>query len=142
MLLSAKEKEAIQSRLGSLTGRVRLVLFEAALNCPYCPQTKELITEVAALSPLLEVRVYNFHADAEAVEKYGIRNIPSLVLLDENGKDHGIRFYGIPSGYEFSTLLEDIQMVSTGRTSLSEKAVAALRSLKDSVHVQVFVTPT
>ena len=142
MLLSAKEKEAIQSRLGSLTGKVRLVLFEAALNCPYCPQTKELITEVAALSPLLEVQVYNFHADTEAVEKYEIRNIPSLVLLDENGKDYGIRFYGIPSGYEFSTLLEDIQMVSTGRTSLSEKAVAALRSLKDSVHVQVFVTPT
>lgn len=142
MLLGEKEREAVRARLDSLTGQVRLILFEAALDCPYCSQTNELITEVASLSPLLEVQIHNFHTDTEAVERYGIRHIPALVLLDGDGKDYGIRFYGIPSGYEFSTLLEDIQMISTGHTSFSEHATATLRALKEKVHLQVFITPT
>lgn len=142
MLLGEKEREAIRSRLGPLTGGVRLVLFESALDCPYCPQTKELIQEVASLSPLLEVQIHNFHTDSQAVEQYGVRHVPALVLLDAEGKDYGIRFYGIPAGYEFSTLLEDIQMISTGRTSLSGQSTAALQALQEKVHLQVFVTPS
>lgn len=142
MLLGPKEQKAVSERLANLTGRVKLVLFEAALDCPYCPQTKQLISEVAALSPKLETEVYNFRTDETLVAQYGIKQIPALLLLDEDGKDYGIRFYGIPSGYEFSTLLEDIEMVSTRQTSLTEKALQALQALVKPVHLQVFVTPT
>lgn len=142
MLIGIKEQDIIRTRFKNLTGHVKFILFETALDCPYCPQTKQLIDEVAALSPVLEVQVYNFRTDEEAVKQYKIAQIPAIVLVDEAGKDYGIRFYGIPSGYEFSTLLEDIEMVSTGKTSLSQKTLDALQTLKQSVHLQVFVTPT
>ena len=57
-------------------------------------------------------------------------------------EDYGIRFYGIPSGYEFSTLIQDIVMLSRGDSGLSEQTKAQLDMLEDSVHLQVFVTPT
>nr|WP_245926336.1 thioredoxin family protein [Sulfoacidibacillus thermotolerans] len=142
MLIGKKDQEAIKSHFAALTGKVRMVFFEAALDCPYCPQTKQLVTELAELSPLLEVEVYNYHTDEIAVKKYGINKIPAIVLLDGEEKDYGIRFYGIPSGYEFSTLIEDIMMVSTGKTSLTAKTIETLKNLKQKVHLQVFVTPT
>jgi glutaredoxin-like protein len=141
MLLGEKEREAIGARLHSLTGKVRLLFFESALDCPYCPQTKELLRELAGLSPLLDIQVFNFHTDAEAVRRFGVARVPALVLLDEQEKDYGIRFYGIPAGFEFSTLLEDILMISTGRTNLAESSVNQLKALGDRVHLQVFITP-
>jgi len=50
--------------------------------------------------------------------KYGVDKIPATVLLDENGKDYGIKFFGIPSGYEFASLLEDIKLLGTGKERL------------------------
>ncbi len=142
MLINKKDQDAIRSHFDNLTGKVRLVMFEASLDCSYCPQTKQLIEELSGLSDKLSAEFYNFHTDDEMVKKFGIDKIPAIVLLDDSDKDYGIRFYGIPSGYEFATLIEDILMVSTGKTSLSAKTVDVLQNLQKPVHLQVFVTPT
>ena len=70
--------------------------------------------------------------------------IPATVILEggEFGKDFGIRYYGIPSGYEFSSLIQDVMMVSGGDPQLSAEMVDWLAELKTPVHLQVFVTPT
>jgi glutaredoxin-like protein len=56
--------------------------------------------------------------------------------------DYGIRFYGIPSGYEFTSLLESIRIAAAGQPDLGEETVEFLSSLSAPVHMQVFVTPT
>jgi len=56
--------------------------------------------------------------------------------------DYGIRFYGLPSGYEFTSLVEDIVDVSRGETSLSAESQAILAQIGEPLHLQVFVTPT
>lgn len=58
------------------------------------------------------------------------------------GQGASVRFLGLPSGYEFSTLLADVVDVSKGRTDLSEATRAAVRAIDQPVHIQVFVTPT
>jgi glutaredoxin-like protein len=60
----------------------------------------------------------------------------------ETPKDYGIRYYGIPAGYEFSTLINDIMMVSRGESGLSAETKAYLAGLTQPLHLQVFVTPT
>jgi glutaredoxin-like protein len=57
-------------------------------------------------------------------------------------KDYGIRFYGIPYGYELQTLLEGVINVSKGRTDVSEETKKKLGEIKTPVHIQVFVTLT
>ena len=53
-----------------------------------------------------------------------------------------MRYFGIPAGYEFSTLVEDLIDVSKGQTNLSEKTREVLSQVDQDVHIQVFVTPT
>ena len=52
------------------------------------------------------VEVYDFLEDKEKAESLGIDKIPAVAVLAEDGSDYGIRFYGIPSRYEFLSLLE------------------------------------
>lgn len=108
-------------------------------DCPSCKQTEQLLEEVADLSDSLTVETRNFWTEQELVEQHGISRIPAIVL---HGQERGaVRFFGIPAGYEFSVLIEDLVAVSAGQTALSEQTKAALASLKEDVHIQVFSTP-
>ncbi len=142
MFIGPKEQDIIRNRFEALQKPVKLLLFDAAIDCPTCADMKQLMEELTAISPIVELEVYNFHTDTDVVKAHGITRIPAIVLANEEGKDLGIRFYGIPSGYEFATLLEDIEMVSTGKTNLSQQTLEALQAIKEQVHLQVFVTPT
>lgn len=139
-LIQERDRPEIQKRLAELREPVKLINFTQELECQYCKETRQLLEEVAELSDKLSVEVYNFVTDKGKAEEYRVEKIPATLILGE--KDYGIRFYGIPAGYEFATLLEDIIMVSKRDSGLSPASRKKLRDLKDPLHIQVFVTPT
>ena len=152
-LLNNEVREATQKKFEEeMRGKVtllhftqepgRLVLPDSlkGQDCMFCRETKQLLEEVSSLSEKVELQVFDFVADKDKAAQFGIDKIPALVIMGE--KDYGIRFYGIPSGYEYTSLIEAIVDVSRGETSLSDKTKEALRTLDQSVHLQVFVTPT
>jgi glutaredoxin-like protein len=119
---------------------VRLVYFTQKFDCDYCQITNELLNELAGLSERISLEVYDFVGDIDKVKQYAIDETPAVVIVGE--KDYGIRYYGAPAGYEFTSLIDDIIDVSMGTTSLSEKTKKVLAELKQALHIQVFVTPT
>lgn len=123
---------------------VTLLLFtrDDRKACPYCEDTREILQEVADLSDQVTLEIHDLDEEAELAEKYGVDKAPALVYLRADGSDTGIRFFGIPAGYEFGTVVEDIVDVSKGGGELSSEAVAFLAGLDQDVHIQVFVTPT
>jgi len=140
-LLQDKDKESVETRFQEeLVNSVRLVNFTQAFECQFCAETRQLVEEVAALSDKIELEVYNFAIDKEKVEEYGVDKIPAIVIMGE--KDYGVRYYGIPSGYEFSSLIEDIIDVSRGEVELLPATREALAGITEPLHFQVFVTPT
>ena len=114
MYLDEKIISELRNQLSVLTKNVKMVFFTQELECQYCRETKQILTELSEVSDKLEVEVKNFLNDKADADKYGVDKIPATVLLDENDVDFGIKFYGIPSGYEFASLLEDIKMLGTG----------------------------
>jgi glutaredoxin-like protein len=141
-MIGDKDKKAVGDRLSKLTGPVKLVVFTQEMECQFCKETRELVEEVAALSDKVSVEVKDFlKADIEA-KKLGIDKIPAIAVLGAGDKDYGIRFYGIPAGYEFMSLLESIEIVSKGESGLSANGKERLKGLGKPVHLQVFVTPT
>jgi glutaredoxin-like protein len=141
-MISDKDKKAVGDRLTKLTGPVKLVIFTQEMECQFCKETRELAEEVAALSDKISVEVKDFlKADAEA-KKLGVDKIPAIAVLGDGDKDYGIRFYGIPAGYEFMSLLESIEIVSKGESGLSANGKEKIKGLGKPVHLQVFVTPT
>jgi glutaredoxin-like protein len=140
-LISDEHKEHVRNQLAeSLVNPVRIVMFTQEMECQFCAQTKQLITELAALNEKIQAEVHDFVADAELAKQYGIDKVPAIVVLGE--KDYGIRFYGLPYGYEFQTLMSALSVVSKGKTELSEETKAKLRAITNPVHIQVLVTLT
>mgnify|MGYP003572824915 FL=1 len=143
-LLNDEIKTQLQDEFANLTGPVKLVLFTQEMECQYCTETRSLAEEVAGLSDKIDVEIYDFVKDSEIAETYNIDKIPAMAIIKggDEPKDYGIRLYGIPSGYEFSTLIEDIAMVSSGESGLDQATKDELASLSSPLHFQVFVTPT
>jgi len=140
-LIGPKDAEHLQKEFSEkLVNPVRLVMFTQEFECQYCRETRQLVEEVAALSDKVDAEVYDFVIDKEKAEAYSVDKIPAIAVAGT--KDYGLRYYGIPSGYEFTSLIEDIIAVSQGDSGLPAPTREALAQLSKSVHIQVFVTPT
>jgi len=140
MVLNDKVREQVKQKFGSLRNDVKLIVFTQEIECDYCSDTRSMAEELARLSDRIQVEVYDFQKDSGQVKKYGIDKIPAMVI--EGKKDYGIRFYGVPGGYEFSSLLESVLLVSAGEADISDDTMDFLGSLSQELHFQVFVTPT
>jgi glutaredoxin-like protein len=143
-LLREEDRQHLIKEFEGLKDPVQLLMFTQELECEYCRETRLIAEEVAELSDAISVETYNFVTDQTIVEQYGIDKIPAIVILRDGDepKDYGIRYYGIPSGYEFSSLIEDVMMISQGESGLSAATKTQVAALTKPVHFQVFVTPT
>ena len=141
-MLRDSDKSEVRNRLLEMKEPVTLFFFTQQLAgmCQTCFDTEQLLKEVTPLSDKLSLEIRNFVTDVEDVRRFGIDKIPAICPVGE--KDHGIRIYGIPSGYEFLTFLETLLHLSARESGVTEETRTALKTLTKSVHLQVFVTPT
>jgi alkyl hydroperoxide reductase subunit AhpF len=140
-ILQARDEDAVRKEFERLTGPVKLVVFSQELvAADLCRQNEQLMREVAALSDKITLEVLNPAIDRERAEAYGVSDVPVTVV--EGARDYGVRFLGIPAGYEFSNLIDSIVAVSRGEAALSEATKASLATLPADVEIKVFSTPT
>jgi glutaredoxin-like protein len=139
-ILSEKDRHLIQERLKEMAEPVKLVHFTRKMDCDLCPHTQQLLEELVSLSTKLSLEIFNFQIDKDKVAHYRVDKFPATIL--EGARDYGIRFYGLPAGYEFAVLLQDIVQVSRRVSGLSPESVEKLRGLTVPTHLEVFVTPT
>jgi glutaredoxin-like protein len=145
-LISEKDAAFLRQEFETqLVDPVKLVMFTQTIECQFCKETHQIVEEIAGLSDKITAELYNFVTDKATADLYGVDKIPAIVMLrmeDGQERDYGIRFYGIPSGYEFTSIIEDIMDVSKGDSGLQPKTKQAIAGLTEPVHLQVFITPT
>ncbi|MDD5615644.1 MAG: thioredoxin family protein [Candidatus Methanoperedens sp.] len=134
------EKDVLKKKFTGLVNDVELAIFTQETECQFCKETRELALELAAISPRIKTKIYDFVKNGDEDIKYNIKKIPAIAIIGKN--DYGIRYYGVPGGYEFAAFVDDIIDVSKGTTSLSEDMKKKLADIKKPVHLQVFVSPT
>ncbi len=140
-LLNERDQAAVRKEFEKLSGPVKLVVFSQSLEAAeLCRQNEELIRDVAELAPdTITVEVLNLAIDRDRAAAYGIDHVPATVV--EGARDYGIRFLGIPSGYEFSNLIDSIIVASSGTAGLTDETQRALAALTSDIHIKVFSTP-
>ena len=147
-LVPAHEKPRLKREFRKhLKAEVRLRLYTVrpspiaipGRDCRYCPQTQQVMEELAALSPKLTLETVDFYTGAESAREDGITRIPAVVMGLDSGKS--LRYYGLPLGYQLPVLIETIKALSRGGSRLSVNARKQLRQVNRPVHMQVFVTP-
>jgi len=140
-MIPSEYKERIKKELeDKMKNSVKIIVFTQEVECQFCAKTRQLVEELAALNDKIEAKIYDFVADSETAKKYGVNMVPAIAILGK--KDYGIRFYGIPYGYEFQTLMETIINISRGKTDFSEKVKKKLEEMSVPIHIKVFVTLT
>lgn len=143
-LLNEKDRQHLLQEFARLAHPVRLIVFTQEMECQFCRETRQIAEEIAALSDMISLELYDLVKDAEMARQYNIERIPATILMQGGNtpKDYGIRYLGIPSGYEFSSLIQDILLVGQRDSGLAQPTRQWLADLKTPVHLQVFVTPT
>jgi len=141
-LISKEDQDEIRKIFTErLREEVNVIIFTQEFECDYCKESRMLLTELAQLSNgKVKVQVYDFVRDNAKAQELKINKIPATVIMGD--KPYGIRYFGIPSGYEFSSLIDDIIDVSNRATRLSNSTKEKLKQINKPVNIQVFVTPT
>src|SRR5262245_19172757 len=124
--LSTENQTEIKRLFEGLSGDVHLdyftqresPLFIPGHECETCKDTRILLEELAALFDKIKLGVHDFVAESESAREHGIDRIPALVI-SADGVRGKVRYFGMPSGYEFSVLLGSLLDVSQGRSELS-----------------------
>ncbi len=139
--LQEEQIRDIKDIFKNLKNPVEILFFGQKLNCDFCADTESLLRQLCSIDGRLQFHSYNFLNDVDTVKKYLITNVPAIVIKSAK-KDFGIVYYGVPSGYEFSTLIETIIFVSREENDLSPETLEMLKYVKTPVIIKVFVTPT
>jgi alkyl hydroperoxide reductase subunit AhpF len=148
--ISAQDRQALEERFRKeLKRKVTLRLFTQTASqliipgreCPTCPQTRQILEELTSLSPMLEMETVDFFSQGKEAQESGVERIPAIVMT-KDGAGSNVKYYGMPSGYEFVTIIEDLIALSQPRSALSADTRKKLKLVDQDVHIQVFVTPT
>jgi glutaredoxin-like protein len=144
-MLDNKVKEQVKTMFKEFSNPVKLVVFTQdslismpGYECETCKDNRLLMEEIVSLSDKTSIEIFDFMKDKEKANEYKIDKIPATII--QNDIDYGIRMYGMPAGYEFTTLLSAIKAVSGVDSALSDETKEKLKTITKPVHIQVFVT--
>jgi hypothetical protein len=138
-MLGEKDKTYVRKTLAGMKDEVRLVLFSRdGGDCRYCGEAEGLLTDIAAADPRVKVEILSLKKDAVRAKELGIDKIPGIALLGK--KDHNLRYFGLPSGYDFIPFVETIRAVGDDVSGVSRETAAQLAKLTKPVQLSVFVT--
>ncbi|HZW27650.1 MAG TPA: thioredoxin family protein [Trueperaceae bacterium] len=143
--LDAELKQQVADALAPLEHEVELVVYRGtSLVVPGRDQPGEeramleLAREVAETSDRVTV-VEKVLAGDEQAAAAGIALTPTTVFRRKGDESLNVRFAGLMSGYEFSTMLETILMVGGARELDGLEEVAGIEA---PLRLRTFVTPT
>lgn len=140
-LLNKEDREFIEDRFEKeLEKNVRLVLFTRREGCEFCEIARQLIEEVSSTSTRIKSEIYDVDEEPELASRWRVDRAPAILLFGE--VEYAVRFFGLPSGYEFSSFIEDIVDISKRTSRLSPRTKEIVKKIDKPVHIQVFVTPS
>ena len=124
---------------------VHMIFFSTTDHCETCDDTSQILSEVSAISDKIHFQEYNLNDNPHLAQMYNVELAPYLVITGSDGEeklDYGLRFAGIPSGYEFTSLIQAILLVSKRDSGLSPRIREELKGIDHPINLKVFVTPT
>lgn len=142
-ILSDAHKQKVKEIFDAqLKGPVEVLLFHVEPDEQYTAASREIVTELAGLADgKVTLRELPLEQNQAEAARYGVEQVPAMVLVGEGGSETRAVFYGAPVGYEFMVLLEDLVDVSAGTTRLTDGARQQIQSIEQEVTIQVFTTP-
>lgn len=139
-LLNQDLQNQIKEFLSPMQKPISIVLFTKADPCETCLETRQLLSEVSALSEKITFVEKDLAKDADEAVAYGITLTPSFVILDDQGTYKGVKFNGIPAGHEINSFLTALLDMSGLDFGFQADVINRIKNVKKPVNIKVFVT--
>jgi glutaredoxin-like protein len=136
-ILKSHEREYVENVFRFVKENVKIVFFAPKPENQAGRETLDILNEISSISDKIYLTVYDFEKDKPKAEVYQIDKTPAIVV--EGRKDYGIRFFGVPSGYLISALIEDIVQISKNESELTDATKQKLREVVNPMSLEVFV---
>jgi glutaredoxin-like protein len=136
-LFEENVKQQLKGILEQLGEEVQIIYFTQEIECQTCRDGRQFVEEISELSDKLKLIKYNLVTDKEKSKLYNVDKVPAIALADKDGKDTGIRFYGVPGGYEINSFLSALIEVSGKGAEMPPQID---ERVKKDVQIQVFVS--
>jgi glutaredoxin-like protein len=145
-LISSADQDRLREELAVMTQPVRLLFFTQTLDCETCVQTRQILDELPPLSDKITIEEVNFILEPEKAAEYGIDRVPAIAVVTQDAsggeRDSKMRFLGVPSGYEFLSLIHAVRLAGGGSSHLSEENRTRVAAVDKPMTMWVFTTPT
>ena len=141
MIRDEDARALFESFRTTLQGEVDIVVFTGAAD-KYGREAKTIGIELAELNPKIHYVHYNVDKDIEEAREYGISVSPSVVIAKHGVIDGWFKFTGLPSGYEFTSVIEAIKVISRNEAALTATIVEKLAKVTNETNIEIYVTPT
>jgi alkyl hydroperoxide reductase subunit AhpF len=140
-IFSPEDDERVRELLDGLERPVELLValgpeespLPGARDIDFGAETERVVAGLAALSARVTYRVEE--------EPSGFERYPAIAVLPE-GEEVGLRYYGLPWGYELGTLIGAVLEAGRSESSLRPESLERLATLERDLAIDVFVTPT
>ncbi len=133
-------KKKLENALSPMEESVEILYFTQEFECMFCRETRQFLEEISELNSKIKLKIYDFAKDAAIAQRYGVDKIPAIVVADKGGNDLGVKFYGIPAGYEINSFIISLLEVSGVKPPLTHKQEERINAISKPVHIQVFVS--
>ena len=130
----------IAARLAAVDAPIRLVVFTQTFGCDTCYEARQTADQIASLSERISVEEHNLLLDKDEVAEYQVDQVPAIAVVSE--EDVGLRYYGVPAGFEVESLVSAIEIVAGIAPTVNVATQSALDELDRDLRICVFVTPT
>ncbi|MEJ5360870.1 MAG: thioredoxin family protein [Spirochaetota bacterium] len=141
-LFDEKVKSQLSQLLSKIKNPIIINFFTQEMECPTCQTTHQFVEEIASLNDRISLNVYDFLKNADIAKEFGIDKIPAIVITDANKNIKGVRFFGIPAGYEINSFIAACVEISGVTESLPDSILSRIKKISKPIHIQVFVTLT
>jgi hypothetical protein len=137
-VLGEKEIAFATQKLATMRNGVELLSF--APGKIGTTEEEVFFDQLAAVQPKITRTSRSLEGDAAMARELGISGAPSVII--KRGDNTRLRYFGMPSGYEFAAFLEAVERLSADQPAITAKGAAALADLRVPVNIKVFVTPS
>ncbi len=140
-LMNDEVANQLRTVFNDIKDDVTIAFFTSQGECVSCEETKALLSEVEELSDKIHLAHYDINKDYALAKEYNIEMVPSFVLLDHKGQNHGVKFNGIPAGHEINSFIPALlDMGNAHEEAVPEDYLKRINAIEKPVNIKVFVT--
>jgi alkyl hydroperoxide reductase subunit AhpF len=140
-IFKPEDEEQVRGLLAELAQPVDLLValgpeetpLPGARDVDFGAETQRVVAGLAELSERVSYRVEE--------KPPGFERYPAVAVLPD-GRDEGVRYYGLPWGYELGSLIGAVVEAGRSDSSLKPESLERLAALDRDLTIDVFVTPT